>query len=99
MYTGWNFTIPFSFTYVIGILIGLIVLITRFKPVTMTIVAGVLTILGLVGAFLGYGLAVVVGGLAGAKVTTKAGMGFAFISLMLYMVAGAYVGKRMVQRK
>jgi len=39
---------PFSSTYVIGILIGLVVLITRFKPVAMTIVAGVLTILGLV---------------------------------------------------
>jgi len=52
---------------VIGILIGLVVLITRFKPVTMTIVAGVLMILSLVGAFLGYGLAAVVGGLAGLR--------------------------------
>jgi len=98
-YTGWQFTVPFSFTYLIGMLIGLVVLITKFKPITMTIAAGVLMILGIIGAFLGYGLAKVIWWIAGAEVTTEAGIGFAFIASMLYMVAGAYAGKKMVQRR
>ena len=99
MYTGWSFTLPFSFTYLIGILIGLVVLITKFKPIAMTIIAGILMILGLVGASLGYGLAAALAGIMEAKVTTEAGMGFAFIAIILYMIVGAYAGKKMVQMK
>jgi len=55
VFVGWNFTIPFSITYLIGILLGLIVLVTRFKPITMTVIAGILMLLGVVGAYLGLG--------------------------------------------
>jgi hypothetical protein len=66
-FVGWNFTIPFSITYLIGLLLGLVVLIARFKPVTMTIVAGVLMLLGVVGAFLGLGALAILVGLAGGR--------------------------------
>jgi hypothetical protein len=33
IYSGWSFTVPFSFTYIIGILLGLIVLIIKFKTI------------------------------------------------------------------
>jgi len=46
-YIGLNFTLPFSITYVIGILLGLIVLIASFKPVAMTIATGILMLLGI----------------------------------------------------
>ena len=39
-YIVWDFTAPFSITYLIGILIGLVVLITGFKPVTVTLSQG-----------------------------------------------------------
>ncbi|MEM3975114.1 MAG: hypothetical protein QW320_12160 [Ignisphaera sp.] len=99
IYTGWNFTLPFSVTYLIGILLGLIVLIVRYKPVLMTIVAGVLMILGVVGTSVGFGgVMAIIGGLVGAKVSWEAGIGGAFLFAMIYMVAGAYAGKKMVMK-
>ncbi|MEM2294431.1 MAG: hypothetical protein QXX41_14260 [Nitrososphaerota archaeon] len=99
VYIGWNFTMPFSVTYVIGMLLGLIVLIMRYKPVLMTIVAGILMILGLVGATIGFGVMAVIGGLVGAKVSWEAGAGGAFLFTIIYMVAGAYAGKKMVMKR
>lgn len=89
-----NFTIPFSITYFIGIVLGLVVLIVKFRPVTMTIIAGVLMILGVVGAMLGCGIAAMLAGLAWAQVRTEAGMGFAFLLSIVYTVAGAYIGRK-----
>jgi len=97
-FVGWNFTVPFSITYVIGIVLGLIVLTVKFKPITMTIVAGILMILGVAGAM----FASVIGGLAGlmgTEMKTEAGMGFAFILSIVYTVAGAYIGKKMIAKK
>jgi hypothetical protein len=99
VFTGWSFTVPFSFTYVIGMLLGLIVLLTKFKPVAMTIFAGILMLLGVFGAVFGYALAAALAGLTGAKVSTEAGGGLALIASMIYMVAGAYVGKKMVKKR
>jgi len=102
-YIGWRLLIllPFStlmYAYLLGMLIGLMVLVARSATqsvvVKLTIGAGGLMILGLVGAFPVYIAAEIF-----HKVTIEAGMGFAFIAVMLYMVAGAYVGKKMVQRK
>ena len=98
-YTGWSFTIPFSFTYLIGLLIGLIVLIIRYKPVLMTIIAGILMILGIIGAFIGFGMVAVLGGLAGAEVELGAGLGGSFLLSIIYMVAGSYAGKKMATIK
>jgi hypothetical protein len=98
-FVGWNFTIPFSITYLIGIVLGLVVLVVKFKPVTMTIIAGVLMILGVVGAMLGCGIAAMLAGLAWAQVRTEAGMGFAFLLSIVYTVAGAYIGRKMVVKK
>jgi hypothetical protein len=98
-FVGWNFTVPFSITYVIGIVLGLVVLIVKFKPVTMTIVAGILMILGVVGAMFASAIGGGLAGLMGSEMKTEAGMGFAFILSIIYTVAGAYVGKKMIAKK
>jgi hypothetical protein len=98
-YVGWNFTVPFSITYLIGLLLGLVVLVARFKPVTMTIIAGVLMLLGVAGAFLGLGAAAVLAGLAGGRANPEAGMGLALVVSMVYTVLGAYVGRKLVVRR
>ena len=99
-YIGWRLLIclPFSIlmcAYLLGMLIGLAVLtarsITRSSVTKMTTAAGGLMIFGLVWAFPVYMLAEIF-----HKVTIEPGMGFAFIASILYMIAGAYVGKRMV---
>ena len=95
-YVGWNFTMPFSITYLVGLILGLVVLVVRFKPVAMTIVAGILMLLGVVGAFLGLGVAAVLAGLAGGRASPEAGMGLALIVSIIYTVLGAYVGKKLV---
>lgn len=99
LYVGWNFTIPFSITYLIGLLLGLIVLIVKFRPVMMTIIAGILMLLGIVGAFLGLGTLTVLAGFVGSKVNTEAGIGFALIMSIIYTVLGAYVGKKLIIKK
>jgi len=99
MYIGLNFTLPFSITYVIGILLGLIVLIGSFKPVAMTIAAGILMLLGIAGATVGYGAIAALAGFTETKVTMEAGVGLAFILSIIYMIAGAYTGKKWSRRK
>ncbi len=89
IYVGWNFTVPFSITYLIGIILGLVVIVTKFKPITMTIIAGVLMILGVASASFG----ILIFGFFGAK--TEAGVGLAFLLSLIYTVAGAYIGKKM----
>jgi predicted RNA-binding Zn-ribbon protein involved in translation (DUF1610 family) len=98
-YTGWNFTIPFSITYVIGIVLGLVVLILRFKPVMLTLVAGILMLLGVVGAGVGHEIGAVLAGLIGKTSRFEAGIGFAFLISVIFTIAGAYVGKKMVAKK
>jgi peptidoglycan/LPS O-acetylase OafA/YrhL len=98
-FVGWNFTIPFSITYLIGLILGLVVLIARFKPVAMTIVAGILMLLGIVGAYLGLGVAAVLAGLAGGEAKAEAGIGLALIVSIIYTVLGAYVGKKLIVKR
>jgi uncharacterized oligopeptide transporter (OPT) family protein len=98
-YVGWNFTVPFSIAYLMGLLLDLVVLVAGFKPVTMTIIAGVLMLLGVAGAFLGLGAAAVLAGLAGGRANPEAGMGLALVVSMVYTVLGAYVGRKLVVRR
>jgi hypothetical protein len=65
----------------------------------MTIVAGILMLLGVAGAYLGLGVAAILAGLAGGKAKAEAGMGLALIVSIIYTVLGAYVGKKLVLRK
>jgi hypothetical protein len=98
VFTGWGFTVPFSFTYIIGILLGLIVLAIKFKPVTMTIIAGVLMFLGVIGGIFGYSIVAGLYGLVGAETTVEAGMGAAFLFTIIYMVGGSLAGKKMITK-
>jgi hypothetical protein len=70
-YVGWNLTAPLSTAYLMGLPLDLAVLVAGFRPVTMTIIAEVLTLLGVAGAFLGLGAAAVLAGLAGVGRTPK----------------------------
>jgi len=95
-YIGWNFTVPFSITYLIGLLLGLIVLTVKYKPVGLTIVAGVLMILGVIGGFIGFGILEITAELAKpVEVTTEPGMGLAFLFALIFLVAGAITAKRL----
>ena len=98
-FVGWNFTVPFSITYLIGIVLGLVVLVVKFKPVAMTIVAGVLMILGVAGAVFGYGMMVALAGFVGSQAKAEAGMGLALLLSIVYTVLGAHVGRKMVVKK
>jgi len=95
IYTGWSFTIPFSITYLIGLVLGLVVLITTWHPVAMTIAAGILMLMGVVGSCIALGLADVLGTFIGEKVRVEAGIVFALIAPVIYMLLGAVVGRRM----
>jgi DNA-directed RNA polymerase subunit RPC12/RpoP len=97
--TGWGFTIPFLFTYLIGILLGLIMLLIKFRPVIMTIIAGILMIIEVIGAIIGIGLAELIGALTGEEVSGEAGLGFAFLMSLIYTVMGSYAGGKMVKVK
>ena len=77
-FVGWSFTVPFSITYVVGIILGLIVLATKRWVFGLTIVAGILMLLGVAGAMFGYVIAGAVGALTGKEVTKEAGYGTRF---------------------
>jgi hypothetical protein len=94
LYIGWSFTLPFSITYVIGIVLGLVVLILRSRPVMLTIIAGILMLLGVASASVLY-----IEGVGpfffGRIFRAEAGTWFAFLMSIIFTVAGAYVGKNM----
>lgn len=48
MYSG--FELASSFTYLVGLAFGLVVLYTKLNPVTLTIVAGILMFIGVLAA-------------------------------------------------
>ena len=95
-FTGWNFTIPFSISYLIGMVLGLVVLLAKFRPVIMTIIAGILMILGVAGAMLGYGAMEALAGFEWTHAETEAGMGLALLLSIAYTIIGAYIGKKMI---
>jgi hypothetical protein len=97
-FTGWNFVIPFSATYLLGILLGLIVLITKRWAFGLTILAGILMILGIVGAGVGGGITQALSSISGQTATAEGGIGFAFVISLVYLVGGAVLGKRMEQQ-
>jgi FtsH-binding integral membrane protein len=94
-YSGWNFVIPFSMTYLIGIILGFIVLITRLMPFGLTIAAGVLMLVGVAVGVLGGEVGVAVSELTGETGSAQGGIGFAFVMSIIYLILGAWLGKRM----
>jgi len=92
---GCAFAIHYTVTYFIGILIGLIVLTTEYNPIPMTIIAGVLMIFG----FIGGEWALSETAKHARVVVAEWGMVLSFFTSMIYMVAGAYIGKKMAAKK
>ncbi|RLE64743.1 MAG: hypothetical protein DRJ47_06990 [Thermoprotei archaeon] len=99
VFIGWNFTMPFSITYLIGLLIGLIVLAIKWKPVEATILAGILEFLGIAGAYVGIGAGAIIGALAREEMTSEWGIGLAFLVVLIYTVLGAIAGKKMIVKE
>jgi len=94
-FTGWSFTVPFSFTYVLGLAIGALVLISEWKPSIASVVAGILMLVGVVGGMVGYTIAAGLCELEGGKAVTAEGMGFAFLVSVAYIILGGYLGKKL----
>ncbi|AFL66914.1 hypothetical protein [Desulfurococcus amylolyticus] len=86
---------PFTTTYLIGLLLGLIALVTKQHSTVLTIAGSILMILGIVGAFLEAGVAYAIGASAGMEVSMEWGMGFALLATIVYMVVGAVIAKKM----
>lgn len=97
VFIGWEFTIPFSITYLIALLIGLVVLITRSSPLVLTVLSGMLMLLGLAGAGFGLEIMVALAGLAGARASHEPGIGFAFLVSILYLVLGSYLARKLAK--
>jgi len=94
IFTGWEFTLPFSLPYVVGLLFGLVVLLTRRFAFGLSLAAGILMILGVVGAVFGYYFAELVATLAGGNVAMEPGMCIAFLYSLVYTVAAPVIGRK-----
>ena len=94
-FDGWSFTVPFSFTYVIGLALGLLVILANWKPALSSVLAGILMLIGVIGGESGYALAEGVCALEGGRAVVLSGMGLAFIVSIVYIVLGGYIGKKL----
>ncbi len=74
-WSGWNFTYPFSFTYLLGLLLQLVAALTYYSPVALSLLSGVLMLLGVMGAISGVVIAEVFLG----NSPEQAGLGVAFL--------------------
>ena len=96
VYTGWSSLVPFSLTYFIGILLGMVVLFAQYKPIAFTVTAGISMLLGVIGGMIGNSIA---GGLAHATGSTptsvEAGVGLSFLMSMVFLVGGSVVARRL----
>jgi len=97
-FTGWAFTIPFSLTYLIGLLFGLIVLISKKWSFGLSLASGILMIVGVAGGVGGAMVGQMVGELAGREFIALPGIGFAFLWSIIYTVVAPVVGKKMKEK-
>jgi hypothetical protein len=93
-YSGLNFTVPFSFTYLIGILLGLIVILTERWKFALTMLAGILMILGVLGAALGYSVVEALAGFTGGKISSEFGSGLSLLLSIVYLVVGSMLARK-----
>jgi hypothetical protein len=94
VYSGLNFVVPFSFTYLIGILLGLIVILTKKWKFALTILAGILMILGVLGAILGISIAGALVKFTGGKISTEYGSGLSLLLSIVYLVVGSVLARK-----
>jgi len=96
-FSGWNFVIPFSLTYLVGIILGFIVLITKWMPFGLTIAAGVLMLIGVAVSILGGEVGVAIGEFVGEPAAAQPGIGFAFVMSIIYLIVATWLGTRIAQ--
>ena len=94
VYSGLSFVVPFSFTYLIGILLGLIVILTKKWKFALTILAGILMILGVLGAVFGYSVAGALAEFTGGKISTEYGFGLSLLLSIVYLVVGSVLARK-----
>ena len=91
---GWEMIIPFSFTYLIGLILAIIILFTSYKPVGLTIFAGILMLIGVIAS------GTVVGFIAGMSQAAQtaggpevgSGVGLAMLISLFYTILGPIAG-------
>ena len=87
---GWATILPFSFAYFIGLILGIVIFSTTYKPVGLTILAGILMIIGVIvtGALIGFTSA--------ASGSSQFGGGFsiALIVSLVYVILGPIAGNK-----
>ncbi|HQU07714.1 MAG TPA: hypothetical protein PK539_01495 [Candidatus Paceibacterota bacterium] len=84
--SGWNYLVPFSFPYLLGLIVGFVALFTRHSTIKLTAAAGILMLLGVLGGFWGIiSLAVPIAPGPHAAI----GLVLAFISSIAYPILSA----------
>ena len=89
---GWATILPFSFTYFVGLVLGIVIFSTSYKAVGLSILAGILMISGVMitGVFIGLGVAFSQGTAGGSQFGS--GLGLAMIISLVYVILGPIAG-------
>ncbi|KXB00248.1 hypothetical protein AKJ41_04220 [candidate division MSBL1 archaeon SCGC-AAA259O05] len=99
-FTGWGLGNPYSVTYLLGIVIGGIVLLGRVKPFWLTIGGGIAMIFGVIRSYSGMtGKLADVAGASGWKTSIETGFAFAFLMANAFLVLGGWISRRMTERE
>ena len=95
-YTGLQFTLPFSFPYLVGLMLAFVVLFTTYRPVGLTITAGILLLVGVFGGIIGVAIVSAVARLADkSSYEIRSGLVLAFLMSILYTIIGSIAGNKM----
>ncbi len=89
---GWQMILPLSFTYFIGLILGIVIFATNYKPVGLSIFAGILMIIGVVisGGLIGVGVAFSNGSAGGYQFGS--GIELAALISLVYAILGPIAG-------
>ena len=91
--SGIEFILPFTLTYFIGLILGVIVLFTSYKPIGITIVAGILILVGIIGGLIGSGIMGVIE--ENSQIETGAGLVLAIIIFIPYIIVSSIAANKM----
>jgi hypothetical protein len=94
-FSGWNMMVPFTITFFFGVLLGIVILFTNYKIIGLTILAGILMILGVIGGIIGAGLHA---GVSGINYKIGDGLVLSFINSILYIILGPICGRKITKK-
>lgn len=88
---GWATILPFSFTYFIGLILGIVIFATEYKPVGLSIFAGILMIIGVIVTGVLVGL---IYSLSPNGPQFQGGFTIAFLISLVYVILGPIAGNK-----